>query len=40
MNAEKLRKLEQVRKTLEENLSAEAKLANDLKKIAEIISEE
>ncbi len=39
MNAEKLKKLEQVRKTLEENLSAEAKLANDLKKIAEIISE-
>jgi len=35
-----LKKLEEVKKTLEENLSAEMKLANDLKKIATILKDE
>ena len=38
-NKEKLDALAKIKKTLEENLSAEAKLANDLKKIQGILSE-
>jgi hypothetical protein len=34
---QELKKLQEVKKTLEENLSAEIKLARDLKKIAEIL---
>ena len=37
---QELDKLNKVKKTLEENLSAEAKLANDLKKIAGFLTEE
>ena len=36
-NKEKLDKLNSIKKTLEENLSAEAKLANDLKKIQDLL---
>jgi len=38
-NKEKLEKLEKIKKTLEENLSAEAKLANDLAKIKALINQ-
>jgi len=38
-NKEKLEKLEKIKKTLEENLSAEAKLANDLLKIQNLLKE-
>ena len=39
-NKEKLDKLTKIKKTLEENLSAEAKLANDLKKIQDLLLNE
>jgi hypothetical protein len=39
-NKTKLEKLEKIKRKLEENLSAEAKLANDLKEIQGIIDEE
>lgn len=39
-NKEKLAKLNKIKSTLEENLSAEAKLANDLKKIQGMLTDE